>query len=184
MLSYICLEMIKYLDSKKIQSLKKVKLWANVHAPSQIKPIVNYALGWVCPELLGHGVEIKQHSDHKITAQIPYADLNKDAFAEIQQGLVFNVGSEMVYQFLLQYLDGVPFEIEHKKSLMQKNLIWNSNLNMEMADQISEVERQMNLFISDAAHAIPFTIYIKTENSKTTDTIQFDLKLKKKFLLD
>ena len=176
--------MIKYLDSKKINNLKKVKLWANTKAPQKVRPLFNYALGWVCPELLGHGVVIKQLSDQLMAAQIPYEPLNLDSFAEIQQGLVVNVAREMVFQFLEAYLNGISFVIDRQSLEFNKTMLWKSHLQLEMADNLKHIEKQINLFIQDQEHKVSFVIYLKTDNSKKTETLQIDLQLKKQFLLD
>jgi hypothetical protein len=173
----------KYLRAGQIEKLKNFKLWVDQKLPKQLKPVLNYTLGWLSPELLGTGFSILKQTDGSMSAQIPFLQINKDFQNQIHQGLVINAGFEMIRTFLNEYFLGHGYQFLKTESTIQKKTIWASDLNLEMNVDLEDFEQQFISFQKNKSAEFTFIIVLKTEDLKKTDSIQYKIEMQKINLL-
>ncbi len=127
------------------------------------KPIINYAFGWLSPELLGSGFVIDSIDDHHISGTIPYSKFNSNGQFEIHAGLVVNSGFELIRQLLERHVGHNYFQIENFETTLKKYSIWNTSLQLRL--QLDEVM---------------FDRFFMDMQKNTTAQLSFDVAVQKK----
>lgn len=151
------------------------------HGYRIVKPLVNYALGWLSPELLGTGFNIKSITDSRIIGLLPYAKFNCNSQAEIHLGLVTNSALELVRQMLARHLGHEHFQIENIRMQLEKNHTWDKSLQLTLSiDQIEFDQYCIDLQKDDTA-VMNFKIMV--QHSKFKDHVEFELTVRSRKLL-
>ncbi len=175
--------MNKYLRAGQIEKLKTFKIWADQKLPNQLKPVLNYTLGWLSPDLLGTGFSILKQTDGLISAQIPFLQINKDFQNQIHQGLVVNAGFEMIRTFLNEHFLSQGYQFLKTQTTILKKTMWTSDLNLKMSVDLESFEQQFILFQKSKSADFEFDISLQIGDSKITDLIQYKIEIQKINLL-
>lgn len=157
------------------------------HGYRIVKPLVNYALGWLSPELLGTGFSIKSVTDSRIIGHIPYSKFNSDSQFQLHLGLVTNSCMELVRQMLARHLGHNDFQIENLEVQIKKENAWNKSLQLTLdIDEVAFDQSCIELQKNDKA-SMSFQVFIQNVSGKTVskfkDQVQIDLLVKSKKLL-
>ena len=157
------------------------------HGYQIVKPIVNYALGWLSPELLGTGFNIKSATDSRIIGLIPYTKFNCDYQGEIHLGLVTNSALELVRQMLARHLGHSHFHIENLKVTLCKENSWNKSLQLTLnIDEVAFDQFCIDLQKNNSATMlleISIHHFSGKSISKFKDQIQFEPLVRSRKLL-
>lgn len=175
--------MNKYLRSGQIEKIKTLKQWAHDHLPRKLTPVIDYTLGWLSPELLGSGFLIKTQTDAGVIAEVPFLSSNTDFQRQIHSGLVINAGQEMIRAYFQRNVAGLNFEFSKINLLLNKKLIWTSDLTLKMNVNAEYFEAQLIEFQKKKTAEFDFTIDIQVGDSKKVDQLSFKIELHKLNLL-
>lgn len=146
-----------------MQAMKKYLDHGYRIAKPIVAPILNYALGWFSPELLGTGFEINSVDDHHISGTLPYSKFNCNAQSEIHAGLVINSGFELIRQILVRHVGQGQFYIESFETSLKKSTVWNNSLSLML--ELNEVV--LDRFFMDL-------------QQRATADLKFDVRIQKK----
>jgi hypothetical protein len=174
------------LDDKRIQQLRKIKLWANDNAPGPAKGAVNYALGWLSPEWLGSGVKFEEAlrgDEPHLLARIPRQLSNCNPHGEIHQGLVTNVCLEMTERVLSAYLGEGSFSIQETYFSLSKKLFWTDDITARLQMDTAELEKLSNKMAKGEKGSLEFKVFIKVGGRKSVDFGIVKLDVKRNMLL-
>lgn len=152
------------------------------HGYRIVKPFVNYALGWLSPELLGSGFHIKSTRNNQIIGFIPYSKLNCDSLAQLHLGLVTNSAHELVRQMLIRHLGHSFFTVQELKVNISKKGLWNKSLTLTL--DMDEVIFDQFCIDLQKENVAPLNLDVKIQSSANSkDKIQFELVIKSQKLL-
>lgn len=149
----------------------------------QLTPLLNYALGWFSPELLGTGFVINSIDDHNISGTIPYSKFNCNSQSEIHAGLVINSGFELIRQLLVRHVGHHHFTIESFETNLKKNNVWNKALLLKL--ELNEVvfDRFFMDMQKNTTAQLNFDVVVQRKSTKagvkSKDIIKFDLVVRK-----
>jgi hypothetical protein len=147
------------------------------------QPLINYALGWLSPELLGTGFVINSIDDHHISGTIPYSKFNSNRQLEIHAGLVINSGFELIRQLLVHHVGHDNFHIESFETTLKKNDIWNKPLQLKLELDEVILDRFFMELQKNVTAQLKFDISVQKKSNKslvndsvkTKDIIKFIL---------
>ena len=170
-----------------MQAMKKYLDHGYKIAQPLVTPLLNYALGWFSPELLGSGFVIKSIDDHAISGSIPYSKFNCSNQSEIHAGLVVNSGFELIQQLLARNLGHKNFVIESFETTLKKSSTWNNSLLLKL--ELNEVvfDRFFMDLQKDTSTPFQCDVVIQKKSTKpgfkSKDIIKFDLIVRTKKLI-
>ena len=132
------------------------------------QPLINYALGWLSPELLGTGFVINKIDDHNISGTIPYSKFNSNGQSEIHAGLVINSGFELIRQLLARHMGQKHFYIEGFETTLKKNNVWNKSLQLKL--ELDEVvfDRFFMDLQKNATAQLNFDVLVQKKSTKAS----------------
>ncbi len=177
------LNMNKYLRSGQIKKLKTLKLWAQQNLPTPLRPMIDYTLGWLSPDLLGTGFSAIQQTDSMVIAEVPFRSLNKDFQNQIHMGLVINAGLEMIKIFSARHFVGHGYQFLKTNLNLNKKLDWTADLNLKMNIDLEIFERKIIEFQKNKKAEFEFEIEIHVGDSKKTDSLNYKIAIEKINLL-
>ena len=152
-----------------------------------VAPLLNYALGWFSPELLGSGFVIKSIDDHTILGSIPYSKFNSNNQSEIHAGLVVNAGFEIVQQLLARHGGHANFAIESFESTLKKSSRWNNSVLLKLEINEATLDRFFIDLQEEETALLKCDIMIQKKSAKpefkSKDIIKFDLIIRSKKLI-
>ncbi len=170
--------MKKYLQTNHIQKLKELRLWADANTPEKIKPALdytwNYALGWLAPEMLGTGFKITKDTDPAMLAELPFYKSSANAEKEIHQGVVVNVGLEMIRQYLDRRLVGISYKILESNVSLKKRTAWANDLQLKLSVDPIQFEAAVIHLKKKSQQEFEFDILISATEIKKTDRLKTD----------
>lgn len=170
-----------------MQAMKKYLDHGYRIAQPIVTPLLNYALGWFSPELLGTGFVINSIDDHHVSGTIPYSKFNCNSQSEIHAGLVVNSGFELIRQLLVRHVGHNNFYIENYETTLKKSNVWNKALMLKL--EIGEVvlDRFFMDMQKNTTAQLNFDVVVQRKSTKagvkTKDIIKFDLVVRSKKLL-
>ena len=170
-----------------MQAMKKYLDHGYRIAQPFVKPILNYALDWFSPELLGTGFVIDSIGEHHISGSIPYAKFNCNRQSEIQAGLVVNSGFELIRQLLVRHVGHHHFSIESYETNLKKSNPWNKALRLKLElDEVALDRFFIDLQKNETAQ-LNFDVGVQKKSTKagvqSKDIIKFSLVVRIKKLL-
>lgn len=149
----------------------------------QLSPILNYALGWFPPELLGTGFVINSIDDHHVSGTIPHSKFNSNSQLEIQAGLVVNSGFELIRQLLVRHLGQNNFVIESFETTLKKTSPWNKALVLKLELDEVFLDRFFMDMQKNTTAQLNFDIMVQRKSTKagvkSKDIIKFSLVVRK-----
>jgi len=149
----------------------------------QLTPLLNYALGWFSPELLGTGFVVNSISDHNISGTIPYSKFNSNSQSEIHAGLVVNSGFELIRQLLARHVGQNNFIIESFETTLKKNNPWNKSLVVKLELEEVLLDRFFMDMQKNTTASLHFDVVVQKKSTKagvkSKDIIKFDLIVRK-----
>jgi hypothetical protein len=149
----------------------------------QLTPLLNYALGWFSPELLGSGFVINSIDDHNISGTIPYSKFNCNSQLEIHAGLVVNSGFELIRQLLTRHVGHNNFLIESFESNLKKNNPWNKSLLLKLELNEVVLDRFFMDMQKNTTAQLNFDVVVQRKSTKagvkSKDIIKFGLVVRK-----
>ncbi|MBC7754419.1 MAG: hypothetical protein H7Z71_09295 [Moraxellaceae bacterium] len=152
-----------------------------------VAPLLNYALGWFSPELLGSGFVIKSIDDHAVVGSIPYSKFNCNNRSEIHAGLVVNSGFELIQCLLARHLGHTHFAIESFETTLKKSSRWDNSLLLKI--ELNEVvfDRFFMDLQKDTTTPLQCDVTIQKKSAKpgfkSKDIIKFNLTVRSKKLI-
>lgn len=173
----------KYLRAGHIEKLKNFKFWADQNVPETFKPVLNYTLGWLAPDLLGTGFSVVQQTDSEVVAMIPLNAANKDFQNQIHAGLVINAGLEMIKSLLYKHMVGVGFQMARTEMNLTKKMNWLSDLKLKLFIDLEVFEMQLIQFQNNKKADFDFEVSIYCGESKKFDQINYKIEIQKVNLL-
>lgn len=202
MVRYYFQVMKKYLDQKLIKQtlnqlspiisknkeiydhkIRQFNNWAQVHSPSVFKPIINYTLAWLSPQLIGTGFKILKLSEDYVEAVVPSLDSNLDQQQHINLGLVTNAGVEMVRAFLTMHLQSESYNLEHIETRLIKKLNWTKDLSLKLHMSNEVFETQFIQYQKNKSHEFEFKILILLPTEIKADLLKIKVQVSKNLLL-
>ena len=173
----------KYLREGHIEKLKNLKLWADLNAPKTLKPVLNYTLGWLAPDLLGTGFTVLVQTDSEVSAMIPYNKVNKDFQNQIHVGLVINAGLQMIKSLLSKHMTGVGFNFDNTEIKLVKKTNWTTDLRLKLFIDLDTFEMQLIDFQKNKKSIFEFEVSLFCADSKKQDQINYKIEIQKINLL-
>ncbi len=170
-----------------MQAMKKYLDHGYRIAQPIVKPLLNYALDWFSPELLGTGFVINKIDDHHISGTIPYSKFNCNRQSEIQAGLVVNSSFELIRQLLVRHVGHNNFFIESYETTLKKNNPWNKSLLLELELNEVALDRFFIDMQKNATAQLNFDVVVQRKTTKagvkSKDIIKLSLVVRIKKLL-
>jgi hypothetical protein len=149
----------------------------------QLTPLLNYALGWFSPELLGTGFVINSIDDHNISGTVPHSKFNCNSQLEIHAGLVINSGFELIRQLLVRHVGHHHFHIESFETTLKKNNPWNKSLQLKLELDEVVLDRFFMDMQKNTTAQLNFDVMVQKKSTKagvkSKDIIKFELVVRK-----
>ncbi|MFN3453431.1 MAG: hypothetical protein ACK41T_00625 [Pseudobdellovibrio sp.] len=176
--------MKKKLSLDYIEKIKDLKVLSDRYTPTIIKPALNYALGWLVPELLGTGFELKEVTDERIKALIPYKKINCDFHGQIHSGLVVNAAFEVLGTFVSRHWAVKAWEIVSYETEVSKKSQWDKDLLLELSVLPEDADKFVVDLQKNERSILEVTITIKTKGSHRSDFVKIKADVVKRKLLN
>lgn len=173
----------KYLHSGQIKKLKTFRLWAQKNLPAKFKPMIDYTLGWLSPDLLGTGFSVQTQNETELVVQIPFLKINQDFQNEIHSGLVVNAGLEMIRLVLAQHFVSSEYRFLKTEIHFQKKINWTSDLFLKINIDLEYFELKMIELQKNKSTDMEFSIKIYLKDSKKSDRLNYKIEIQKINLL-
>lgn len=145
----------------------------------QLTPLLNYALGWFSPELLGTGFVINFIEDHQVSGTIPYSKFNCNSQSEVHAGLVVNSGFELIRQLLVRHVGQQNFYIESFETTLKKSNPWTKSLELKLELDDVVFDRFFMDMQKNTTAKLNFDVVVQRKSTKagvkSKDIIKFSL---------